>query len=203
MYRLCLSFLVIVLSGCASTKNQTTNKQSQAKPASNTVVKSKKLASENSSKSTGDIINSENESRVMPMTAFSSQTDNNVPARIHDNDLATRWSSKGKNAWIVLDYGKVISFDAVRISFYKGDQRSSRFKVQLSKDGRKWIDAVKQRQSSGKTSGYERYSFPLTKARYVKYVGFGNTSNIWNSVNEMNAVNCTVNSCEDNELISF
>lgn len=206
-YSLVLVALPVILSGCASsgaktaqieaTKPQT--KPVQAKALTKQAAKeSDNVASVNVS---GPVNTVGSEPRLLPKVAFSSATDGNVPSRIHDDDLTTRWSSKGKDAWIVLDYGKVVEFDAVRIAFYKGDQRASRFMVQASKDGRKWVDVVPKTASSGKSTGYERYPFKATKARYIKYVGYGNTKNIWNSILELNAVNCTVNTCLASEFI--
>ena len=150
---------------------------------------------------TGTINNKGSEPRALPVAAFSSTTDGNIPTRVMDGDLGTRWSSKGHNAWVVLDYGKLLTFDAVRMSFHKGDERSSSFEIEISKDGRTWSNVIPKGVSSSKTKGYERYPFAKTKARYIKYIGHGNTKSKWNSLTEFNAVNCEVNTCPASEFI--
>jgi len=132
----------------------------------------------------------------------SSAHDGNGPDRLIDGDIKTRWSASGDNSYAVLDYGKVSEFDAVRLAFHKGDKRASKFDIQVSENGQDWTDVLVGVQASGAVLSIERFPFPAVKARYVKYIGHGNTSNMWNSVNEFNAVNCKVNTCLANELIT-
>jgi len=132
----------------------------------------------------------------------SSTHDGNGPERLVDGDLSTRWSANGDNSFAILDYGQVAEFDAVRGAFHKGNKRATKFDVEVSVDGKTWTPVLTGAQSSGLAVGIERFPFPAVQARYVKYIGHGNTSNMWNSVNEFNAVNCKVNTCLANEFIT-
>jgi hypothetical protein len=132
----------------------------------------------------------------------SSAHDGNGPDRLIDGDIDTRWSASGDNSWATLDYGQVAEFDAVRIAFSKGDERVSTFDIELSEDGTNWVRVLTGAKSSGKVLSIERFPFKATKARYVKYIGHGNSKNMWNSTTEFYAVNCQVNTCLANEFIT-
>jgi len=140
-----------------------------------------------------------------PLTVVSTDSsthDGNGPERLVDGDITTRWSASGDNSYAVLDYGQVAEFDAVRGAFHKGNKRASKFDVAVSVDGETWTTVLSGAQSSGEVLGLERFPFAAVKARYVKYIGHGNTSNMWNSVTEFSAVNCKVNTCLANEFIT-
>ncbi len=139
---------------------------------------------------------------LVPVNVESSPHDGNGPERLFDNDLTTRWAASGKGAWAILDYGSVQEFDAIRAAFHKGDERNTKFDIQVSLDGQKWTTVLENQQSSGGVVGYERFEFKPVKARYVKYVGQGNTKNGWNSVTELAAINCSLNSCPSNHIIT-
>lgn len=143
------------------------------------------------------------EAYLIPVKVDASSHDGNGPGRLIDGDIKTRWSASGPGETATLDYGKVAEFDAIRASFSKGDQRASYFDIEVSEDGQTWTKVLADVTSSGKTNTIER--FPLkapVQARYVKYVGKGNSSNTWNSVTEFSAVNCKVNTCSALEFIT-
>ena len=135
-----------------------------------------------------------------PTDVTASDHDGNGPERLIDKDLKTRWSANGDGAWVMFDYGKVVALDAVKMAFHKGDARSTRFALEVSNDGSTWKEVLPETQSSGLTSGLERFDIGAVQARYIKYVGHGNSSNTWNSVTEFQAVNCQAQSCPTDEL---
>ncbi|MDA7746317.1 polysaccharide lyase family 7 protein [Psychromonas sp.] len=139
---------------------------------------------------------------LVPVKVEASSHDGNGPERLIDGDIETRWSASGAGETAILDYGQVTEFDAVRASFSKGDQRSTYFDVEVSEDGTTWTKVLSGQQSSGETNTLERFPFAPVKARYVKYVGQGNSKNTWNSVTEFNAVNCKINTCTALEFIN-
>ncbi|MBB5351255.1 hypothetical protein HNR46_001491 [Haloferula luteola] len=110
----------------------------------------------------------------------------NVPANTLDGDLATRWSAEGDGSWISFDLGKNREVTAIDLAFFNGTTRISTFDVELSMDGVVWRPALVSQTSSGTTTALE--SFALTGntiARYIRYVGYGNTVNDWNSITEV------------------
>ncbi|WP_413284036.1 polysaccharide lyase family 7 protein [Vibrio sp. MA40-2] len=139
---------------------------------------------------------------LVPVNIASSSHDGNGPERLFDHNIKTRWSANGLNEWAMYDYGNVHQFDAVRLAFHKGNERQSHFDIQVSKDGAQWQTVIAGASSSGGVNGYERFSFDSVDARYVRYVGQGNTKNAWSSVTEFAALNCEINSCPSQHIIT-
>jgi hypothetical protein len=114
-----------------------------------------------------------------------STSDGNLPANTVDNNLATRWSASGDGQWIQYDLGvpRVVAF--VKIAVYQGSGRQNTFDIQTSTDGTTWTNALASATSSGTTTAEEAYDFPDRTARYVRYVGYGNSVNMFNSLTEV------------------
>lgn len=139
---------------------------------------------------------------LKPSLSFSSINFGNGPEFLFDDDFATRWSSKGEHVWVVFDYANPIEFNAVRLAFFKGNGRISRFDIEVSNDGRGWTPIIVNGESSGKTDKFERFPFINLKSRYIKFIGYGNTENIWSALTEFQVVNCKVNFCPISDLIN-
>ncbi|MBI3896987.1 MAG: discoidin domain-containing protein [Gammaproteobacteria bacterium] len=121
----------------------------------------------------------------LPVRAVTaSSNDGNVPANTLDNNLTTRWAAGGDGQWIRFDLGAIKTINAVAIGFYKGTERQARFDLRVSSNGSIWT-TVFSGQSGGQTLAQERFEFAFVQARYVRYVGHGNTSNNWNSLTEV------------------
>jgi len=119
------------------------------------------------------------------VTVSASRDDANVPKNVLDGDLETRWSANGPEEWIAFDFGKPRPIARVRIAWFNGDKRRTRFKVSVSVDGRQWRD-VFEGQSSGKSTELESHAFAKPEAvRHLKITCYGNTSNLWNSITEV------------------
>lgn len=112
-----------------------------------------------------------------------SSNDGNIPSNSIDNDLSTRWSADGDGEWIQFDFGSTVQVQQISIAFYLGDQRSSSFDLEVSNDGSTWT-TVGSFEGSGTTLDPEWFVIGQD-ARYVRYVGHGNSSNTWNSLNEV------------------
>ncbi|WP_275724467.1 polysaccharide lyase family 7 protein [Vibrio furnissii] len=140
---------------------------------------------------------------LTPVAITASSHDGNVPENLLDQDMMTRWAANGDGEWAMLDYGSVYEFDAIQASFSKGNERVTSFDVLFSTDGDSWVTVIEGAQSSGRALGLERFQFePAVEARYVRYVGHGNTQNQWNSVTELAAVNCGINACPASHVIT-
>jgi len=114
-----------------------------------------------------------------------STNDGNLPANTVDNNLGTRWSANGDGQWIKYDLGSVRTLSSARIAFYSGDQRQTRFDIQVSTDDSTWTNALTGALSSGTQTTEQAFDFPDQTARWVRYLGHGNTVNLWNSVTEV------------------
>ncbi len=128
------------------------------------------------------------ETGVVPARIEVSTHDGNGPCHLMDNDLGTRWSADGQGQWAQFDLGEVKEIEAVEIAFYKGESRTATFDLEFSNDGNNWTPLLTQEISSGTTSDLESFTFTVQSARYLRYVGYGNSSNIWNSLLEVRIV---------------
>ncbi|GAA4722485.1 hypothetical protein GCM10023216_09640 [Isoptericola chiayiensis] len=121
-------------------------------------------------------------------------SDGNLPEFAIDDDPTTRWSSLTSSPdepqWLQLDLGEERSVGYLGVAWHKGDERQSLFGVELSTDGTTWRSAATDQASSGTSSNLE----PVTleddattgsQARYVRYLGYGNSVSGWNSVTEV------------------
>jgi len=130
---------------------------------------------------------SSNVHAIVPSSVSASSNDGNVEQNTIDNDLSTRWSAEGDDGsqWLQYDFSGTPSLSAVNIAFYKGDQRSTYFQIQSSDDGSDWeveLDTV----SSAATTELETFTLDDTvTSPYLRIVGFGNSSNAWNSIAEV------------------
>jgi endoglucanase len=114
-----------------------------------------------------------------------STNDGNLPANVVDNDLASRWSANGDGQWIQLDLGSLRTVSRVSVAVYNGNTRQNRFDLQTSTDNSSWSTVLANLSSSGTTTAEESYNLGGADARWVRYLGHGNTVNAFNSVTEI------------------
>lgn len=113
----------------------------------------------------------------------------NEPGEVHpakdalDGNLDTRWSASGKGEWLQVDLGTMRTVNYASLSFASGDSRIVTFDIQISEDGLNW-QTIYGGDSTGTTAGMETYRLEEAQGRYVRFVGYGNTTNTWNSVQE-------------------
>jgi hypothetical protein len=121
-----------------------------------------------------------------------SGNDGNVPGNTVDNSWSTRWSASGDGQWIRYDLGSLQTVGHVKVAFYSGNTRQARFDLQTSTDGTSWASALTNVTSSGTTTAEQTFDFADRSARYVRYLGHGNTVNAWNSLYEVSVfATCT------------
>jgi len=114
-----------------------------------------------------------------------STNDGNLPGNVVDNSLATRWSGCGDGAWLKLDLGMIRSVGHAKIAWYSGNARSSAFDLQRSDDNTTWTNILTGVSSNGTSTLEETFDFADVDARYIRYLGHGNSVNAWNSVTEI------------------
>ncbi|MBB3699873.1 polysaccharide lyase family 7 protein [Flammeovirga yaeyamensis] len=122
-----------------------------------------------------------------PLTAIAvvaSSDDGNVPSNTVDGNLGTRWSANGSGQWIRYDFGSVKNIEEMKVAWFKGDVRSSTFEV-LAGNATDQLTVVYSGVSSGNTLELENVSLNGVSGRYVQIIGYGNSSNTWNSITEV------------------
>ncbi|MFA9432633.1 DNRLRE domain-containing protein [Egicoccus sp. AB-alg2] len=130
---------------------------------------------------------------VVEVTATSS--DGNIPENVLDGDLTTRWSAQTLDPadpeHLTVDLGSVRPVGYLGIAWHQGDQRQALFGIAVSTDGASWQTVADDRASSGEAIDLEPVAFDDVDprdgldARYVRYLGYGNTNSGWNSVTEV------------------
>ncbi|MCQ3830676.1 polysaccharide lyase family 7 protein [Microbulbifer elongatus] len=120
-----------------------------------------------------------------PVGVTASSDDGNTPENTLDNNLSTRWSAQGDGQWIRYDLGTSYTVEALEIALHKGDQRTATLDIQTSTDGSSWQTVFSGAQPSS-TANLQTFDVTDTSARYVRIVGYGNSSNDWNSISEVN-----------------
>lgn len=122
---------------------------------------------------------------LQPVAVSAKDNDGNVEANVADWDMSTRWAGEGSGCWLMYDMGAEVNFSKVMIAFNSGDKRQAYFDLQVSGDGRTWNTIYKDGVSSGKTTDLETFDVGNATGRYIRFVGYGNSLNMWNSIFEM------------------
>jgi len=125
-----------------------------------------------------------------------SANDGNLPANAVDNSLATRWSANGDGQWLQLDLGTARTVGYVRIAAYNGNVRQSRFDLQVATTAGAWTNVLTNTLTSGTTTAEQTFDFPDVSARWVRYLGHGNTVNSWNSLSEVSVFATACTDCQ-------
>ncbi len=114
----------------------------------------------------------------------------NFPEHLIDNDLETRWSAPGNNQWAEFEFDEPVAISHMYISFYQGQKRYAFFELEGSNDRISWASVIGYGQSHGFSQNMELFipndtESAVTEYKYIRLVGYGNTENEWNSVNEV------------------
>jgi hypothetical protein len=115
------------------------------------------------------------ELKIVRATASSSE-EGNGPENVLDNNEETRWSAQGLGQKLNLDLGGTQEINSVDITWFKGNERSSKADIQI--DGTK----VASVQGDGTNPKTMTPIMPPRKGNMVTIVGQGNSQNDWNSI---------------------
>ena len=116
-------------------------------------------------------------------SATASADDGNVARNAIDGNLATRWSAAGDGQWLTLDLGKPMMVGLVDLAFDSGGTVQYTFELQVSGDNTTWT-TVSAGRSSGTGTDLETFDVPDTSARYMRYLGHGNSVDLRNALTE-------------------
>ena len=130
---------------------------------------------------------------IEPQAVSISGTSGAVASHLTDHDLSTRWSERGDGTWATLDFGSMHSLGSLDIAFYRGDRRTAYFDIQVSDDGASWLTVLSNQSSRSDTTDAQAFSIE-DQARYVRYIGRGNSENDWNSLTELWVRGCPAKS---------
>lgn len=108
----------------------------------------------------------------------------NTPENAIDGSFDTRWSSDVDGSELTLDLGEEKKVSSVYISWMNATERKTYFEILGSKDGVNYESVIPRTESTGTTDTHEVYLFD-GNYRYIRYKGYGNSVNLWNSVTEI------------------
>lgn len=100
-----------------------------------------------------------------------------------DGNLETRWSAANdlnNYVWLQFELDKESELDTLMLATYLGDQRQTKFKVEVSENGTDFKE-VFNGQTGGQTLDFEEFTFEKCIAKYVRIKFFGTTEGSWNS----------------------
>jgi len=86
---------------------------------------------------------------------------------------------------MIIDLGRQVPIDKLGLAFYQGSSRKTYFSVDYSLDGDEWETIMPRTESSGTTNDFEYIDFNNVTARYIKVTGYGNSTNFWFSITEV------------------
>lgn len=104
----------------------------------------------------------------------------NPASAAFDASYETRWAALGK-CTMDMDLGGVKTVDGVGIAFWKGNERISKLKIEISEDGQNY-STVYEGDSCGITSDSEVFTTDGVSARYVRTTFYGTSAGNWNSI---------------------
>lgn len=105
--------------------------------------------------------------------------------RAVDGDINTNWSTRVENAYIDFELMEKYTVEKISIAHYLGAQRKQFFSLYASVDGVNWTEIYKG-ESNGKTTKFQDVVLETpVEAKYIKFVGEGNSQNEINNIGEV------------------
>ena len=90
------------------------------------------------------------------------------------------WDAEGAGAGFEVGFRQVMELDGVGIAFMQGSRRTYKFDIEVS-DGGPWVKVFSGR-SGRKTDDVEKFHFPPCRVQKIRFTGYGNSENSWNSI---------------------
>ncbi|MBR3761773.1 MAG: discoidin domain-containing protein, partial [Lachnospiraceae bacterium] len=99
----------------------------------------------------------------------------NPPKAVLDGNLTTRWTSKGRGQYMIIDFGQVRTFSKLDIAMYNSEKRTYLFEIKVSEDGFNYTSVYngpdQDVYADGTHLGPVAYDFGGTyQARYIKII---------------------------------
>ncbi|WP_172251392.1 heparin/heparin-sulfate lyase HepB [Saccharibacillus deserti] len=103
-----------------------------------------------------------------------------------DGDLTEGWAAEGIGVWAKYDLGRVQNVDRVDLLFGNATSRKNAFDIAVSTDDATYT-IVYSGSSSGTSPNMEQHRFDPVSARYVKFIGNGNSGpyGTWTTLEEL------------------
>ena len=89
------------------------------------------------------------------------------------------WAVHGKGRWFEVTFRTAQQLNGIGIDWSQGAARKAKFKLEVN-DGTAWKTVYDG--WSYKKGGLEVYPFPAQSVRQIRWTGYGNSLNDWNSI---------------------
>lgn len=89
------------------------------------------------------------------------------------------WAVHGKGRWFEVTFRNTQKLNGIGIDWSQGAARKAKFKLEVN-DGNTWKTVYDG--WSYKKGGLEVYPFPAQEVRQIRWTGYGNSLNEWNSI---------------------
>jgi hypothetical protein len=125
---------------------------------------------------------------ILAVTCIESTQEVSPAENAFDMDPGTRWAAESTDlipeTWIMFELDDTYPIEKIGVSWMSATARKYTYKLEISTDGKNWT-TVFDGASTGTTANCEYTELGGTKAKFVRYKGYGNTTNGWNSVTEI------------------
>ena len=124
---------------------------------------------------------------ILDCTESSANQGVEIGKNTYDRRTDTLWAAEGENEWVQYEFDMSIRLTGIEIMWNFGNQRKAYFDILVSDDGENWTYALKDVESSGLTTGLEKYVFDKAYAgKYLRISCHGNSVSRWNGIKEVN-----------------
>lgn len=125
-----------------------------------------------------------------PVEALSSSylvKDDYIAENLIDGKRDTWYAAEGAGEYVIFDYGALKNIDVIGFDMLYGLRRKTYFKLEVSEDGENWTE-IFDGSNSQTTDDMEYIDTEGTKARYLKFINYGNSEGSkWISLVEVEA----------------
>lgn len=100
------------------------------------------------------------------------------------------WSAEGKGHWIKYQFDKIKTVTSLKVQWHAAKTQETWFAVYTSTDNKKWTKVRSKGLSHQKTGTdadleFKTYKIKPIKAKYLKIMCYGNTSEAWSGWNSI------------------
>ncbi|CAM9223101.1 unnamed protein product [Pylaiella littoralis] len=121
------------------------------------------------------------------VTASTNTQGENPAVSVVDRTINNRWSAEGDGSWFSIELPEAEVLSGVKLWFEDGDERQRTFStIRVGAGGDEKVVTQDEDSSMVETGVGQVFPFQETMSiKSVMFVGYGNTINDWNSVNEI------------------
>lgn len=111
----------------------------------------------------------------------SSEDDGNVAENVRDDSFETRWSAKGSGQTLTIELPDISEVDSIQVAIHEGDKRKQNFELLYVNENQSEL-LIGNFETSGKTKGFESFTFQKVETKFLRLIGNGNSTSEWNSI---------------------